>query len=445
FGEYKNKARAMYANKFVISNEAIRKVKVLPDPVFDYSTIIGKVFNDKNGNRRQDPGENGINGVKITTEDGIVVITDQNGQYHIAGLKPVTKLIKVDMSTLPLGSSLTTRNPYIARFTLGGTLARVNFGVSLSDDVENLRSPVEVVMAVELSLQGPAGRVRLKISGVPVNLKWTAAKEPSDKTALMLRAKIENLRNKSDAAWKESEQLTQRKLALAKRVKKTTRERVKRALLKRVKDLGNEIEVLRQQANELQIQADMEAEKIKGEAEALEVQVNELTKEVRRLSLESRDERDESEELRTEAEAIKNTDQETADVLLLEANDLRKESREKDEQIKELNREIMMLRAELTKQKFAVKKPKQSFEFKINGQAVKVDLVKGYRDDVVLAPDVRKIDFWLRDLKGRETRFVKAVSIPKLEVSVYRSDEKAILLPDMMVALTPEVLEIKTG
>jgi hypothetical protein len=40
---------------------------------------------------------------------------------------------------------------------------------------------------------------------------------------------------------------------------------------------------------------------------------------------------------------------------------------------------------------------------------------------------------------------VKAVSVPKLEVSVYRSEEKAILLPDMMIALTPEVLEIKTG
>ncbi len=54
FGNYENIAKASYANGIVISNEASETVKVVPEPLFDLGTIIGKVFWDRNENGIQD-------------------------------------------------------------------------------------------------------------------------------------------------------------------------------------------------------------------------------------------------------------------------------------------------------------------------------------------------------------------------------------------------------
>ncbi|MBI4712095.1 MAG: DUF11 domain-containing protein [Planctomycetes bacterium] len=43
FGDYPNTAKAAYINGRVISNEAKIKVKIVPDALFDYATILGKV------------------------------------------------------------------------------------------------------------------------------------------------------------------------------------------------------------------------------------------------------------------------------------------------------------------------------------------------------------------------------------------------------------------
>jgi uncharacterized repeat protein (TIGR01451 family) len=129
FGEYRNTALAQYVSGQVISNQASHKIKVVPDPVFDYATIIGKVFEDIDGDGIQGEGEVGMGGVRIATEDGIVVTTDPSGKYHIAGLRPQTKLLKLEVGSLPEGSELTTENPRLVRFTLGGSLAKVNFGI----------------------------------------------------------------------------------------------------------------------------------------------------------------------------------------------------------------------------------------------------------------------------------------------------------------------------
>jgi len=50
-----------------ISNIATATVRIVPDPAFDCSDIIGKVFDDKNANGYQDEGEPGLANVRLAT------------------------------------------------------------------------------------------------------------------------------------------------------------------------------------------------------------------------------------------------------------------------------------------------------------------------------------------------------------------------------------------
>lgn len=74
---------------------------------FDTSAcVVGKIFVDCNGNRVQDPGEPGIPGVRLYFEDGTNLTSDENGNYSLCGLRPITHALKVDATTLPAGSRL---------------------------------------------------------------------------------------------------------------------------------------------------------------------------------------------------------------------------------------------------------------------------------------------------------------------------------------------------
>ena len=50
-----------------VSVEGTAKVRVVPDLTFDCTDVIGKVFDDANGNGHQDPGEKGLPGVRLVT------------------------------------------------------------------------------------------------------------------------------------------------------------------------------------------------------------------------------------------------------------------------------------------------------------------------------------------------------------------------------------------
>jgi len=83
-GEYVNTARAIdsFTNQGV-SGVASATVRVIPDPTFDCSDVVGKVFDDKNLNSYQDEGERGIPGVQVATARGLRVTTDAHGRFHI--------------------------------------------------------------------------------------------------------------------------------------------------------------------------------------------------------------------------------------------------------------------------------------------------------------------------------------------------------------------------
>ena len=136
-GEYTNQAWALnnLANS-LDSNIANATVRVVPDPTFDCSDIIGKVFDDINANGYQDEGEPGIPNVRIATPRGLLVTTDAEGRFHVTCAEiPQADhgsnfVMKLDERSLPSGYRVTTENPRDVR-TTRGKLVKLNFGAAI--------------------------------------------------------------------------------------------------------------------------------------------------------------------------------------------------------------------------------------------------------------------------------------------------------------------------
>ena len=119
-----------------VSKEATATVRVVPDRTFDCTDLIGKVYDDANGNGRQDPGEKGLPGVRVVTTRGLAAITDPYGRFHITcAITPLEGrgsnfALKVDERTLPSGYRPTTPEVLVERATRGKAL-RFEFGASI--------------------------------------------------------------------------------------------------------------------------------------------------------------------------------------------------------------------------------------------------------------------------------------------------------------------------
>lgn len=136
-------------------------VRTPPETVFDCGDIIGKVFDDRNGNGYQDPeyvgavtdqtyyggkgekldvvpaptGEPGIPAVRLVTVNGLVITTDEFGRYNVpcAALPDSIGsnfILKLDTRSLPSGFAVTTENPRVVRMT-PGLMNELNFGATL--------------------------------------------------------------------------------------------------------------------------------------------------------------------------------------------------------------------------------------------------------------------------------------------------------------------------
>ncbi|WP_250458905.1 hypothetical protein [Microbulbifer litoralis] len=136
-GKYINRAR-MYnqLSGQQASGEASATVRVVPDPTFDCSDVIGKVYDDKNMNGYQDAGEGGVPGARVVTATGLNATTDAHGRFHITCAVVPNQdrgsnfIMKLDDRSLPSGYRLTSENPRVVRATRGKAI-KVNFGTSL--------------------------------------------------------------------------------------------------------------------------------------------------------------------------------------------------------------------------------------------------------------------------------------------------------------------------
>ncbi|MGH9870033.1 MAG: hypothetical protein ACREAA_17950 [Candidatus Polarisedimenticolia bacterium] len=136
-GEYVNRAQVLEgALNLPLSGVATATVRVVPDPTFDCTDVIGKVFNDVNRNQAQDDGEAGLPGVRVVTARGLVATTDAYGRYHITcAIVPNENrgsnfVLKLDDRTLPSGFRMSTDQVQIKRATRGKAL-EIDFGASI--------------------------------------------------------------------------------------------------------------------------------------------------------------------------------------------------------------------------------------------------------------------------------------------------------------------------
>ena len=136
-GEYVNRAQAVNVlTGNAMSGEATATVRVVPDPTFDCTDVIGKVFNDVNRNGVQDDSEDGLPGVRVVTARGLQAATDRYGRYHITcAISPNESrgsnfVLKLDDRTLPSGFRMSTDQVQIKRATRGKAL-KFNFGASI--------------------------------------------------------------------------------------------------------------------------------------------------------------------------------------------------------------------------------------------------------------------------------------------------------------------------
>ena len=134
-GKFANNARLIEQDNNNVLAVAQAIVEVTPDAVFDCSDIIGRVFDDLNGDGYYQPGEPGLPGVRLATVNGVLITTDDQGRYHVpcAAIPDAAIgsnfLLKLDPRTLPLGYKVTTENPRDVRVTRGKA-TELNFGAA---------------------------------------------------------------------------------------------------------------------------------------------------------------------------------------------------------------------------------------------------------------------------------------------------------------------------
>jgi uncharacterized repeat protein (TIGR01451 family) len=137
-GEYTNRAFAVSGTDPNVgySGEASATVRVVPDPTFDCTDVLGKVFDDKNRDGMQETGERGLAGVRLVTARGLVATTDAQGRFHITCAvvpredRGSNFVLKLDDRTLPTGYRMTTRQVQVQRATRGKALP-FHFGAAI--------------------------------------------------------------------------------------------------------------------------------------------------------------------------------------------------------------------------------------------------------------------------------------------------------------------------
>ena len=142
FGTYTNTAVAVdtmattvQSDDMFLSTESKASVKVVPDALFDLSTIIGKVFHDKNQDGLQSEGEEPIANARLLTSAGQQIQVDKNGLYHVPNVAPGRLVIQLDMTSLVAGAKVIGRTSKVVDVR-PGIPHKVNFAVQMPNNID---------------------------------------------------------------------------------------------------------------------------------------------------------------------------------------------------------------------------------------------------------------------------------------------------------------------
>jgi uncharacterized repeat protein (TIGR01451 family) len=216
-GDYVNRAYAVDAVTGIqVGTGGSATIRIRPEAVFDCGDVIGKVFDDKNGNGIQDGStspyepEPGIPGVRLATVNGELITTDKNGQFHVpCAMLPDRKIgsnfiLKLDTRTLPTGYRVTTENPRVIRLT-AGKMAKMNFGASIGRVVRlDLRGDAFAEGGTALKAEWNEGIAQLITTLAEehsvLRLTYFAGNEDSS----VAKKRLAGVKKQVEAAWKKS-------------------------------------------------------------------------------------------------------------------------------------------------------------------------------------------------------------------------------------------------
>jgi uncharacterized repeat protein (TIGR01451 family) len=166
-GRFVNKAEIVDTNSGNVADRAEAAVTIKEEHVFDCSDIIGRVFDDLNGNGYADDGEPGLPGVRVITVNGRIITTDDKGRFSVpcadvpAGNIGANYILKLDPKSLPAGYQLTTENPRMVRVT-PGKVVKLNFGAQGTRNVQlDVRKDAFVSNGIGLTPKWTEGLDRL--------------------------------------------------------------------------------------------------------------------------------------------------------------------------------------------------------------------------------------------------------------------------------------------
>ncbi len=140
-GDYRNSAVARDAcATCILSNVDEAVVHVGVDEFFSLGTIVGKIFEDRNRDGRQQREEAGMAGTRVVLDDGTSALTDSRGLYHFPAVRAGDRLVKIDLASQAGLAAATTDEARIVSVT-PGLLARANFGVVVESDTVRVGRP----------------------------------------------------------------------------------------------------------------------------------------------------------------------------------------------------------------------------------------------------------------------------------------------------------------
>ncbi len=225
-----------------IVGQATAVVRILPEGVFDCGEVIGKVFNDRNGNGYQDPAnepgnnpeisdqtyyggkgkaeiapesfeagpEEGIPGVRLVTADGLVITTDEHGRFSVpCAMLPADRgsnfILKLDPRSLPSGFRVTTENPRVVRLT-PGMMSELNFGAAIGPVVRVDISDAAFLAdgTMKPALKDGLRRLVREIAARPgaVRLEYHVAADASAKDVKAARKRMKLVAKELKRAWR---------------------------------------------------------------------------------------------------------------------------------------------------------------------------------------------------------------------------------------------------
>ena len=143
-----------FARTRAVGNTASAVVNVASDPLFEQTSIVGRVFLDEDGDGEHDEGEPGVAGVRLATVEGLLIETDRHGRYHLAAVevgnaaRGANFIIKLDPQSLPAGAEVLGENPRVLRIT-ESLMSRIDFALRFPESHQRelrAQAPASVVI-----------------------------------------------------------------------------------------------------------------------------------------------------------------------------------------------------------------------------------------------------------------------------------------------------------